>query len=127
MKEAAEPVASDDLEVGVDRVRERSQWAGLVQGAVGAVPVEVGLVAGEDLAQVTFADDEDPISSAGTRRLSGRGCHRARPPPAGPCGGGHGGQAGALLDAGGRAAAQAGDWSVLGTQRLHADAVSATG
>ena len=61
MKEAAEPVAPDDLEVGVDRVRERSQWAGLVQGAVGAVPVEVGLVAGEDLAQVTFVDDEDPI------------------------------------------------------------------
>ncbi len=35
VEEAAEPVASDDLEVGVDRVRERSQWAGLVQGAVG--------------------------------------------------------------------------------------------
>jgi hypothetical protein len=61
VEEAAESVAPDDLEVGVDRVGKRPQWAGLVQGAVGPVPVEVGLVAGEDLAQVTFVDDEDPI------------------------------------------------------------------
>jgi hypothetical protein len=57
VEEAAESVAPDDLKAGASRVGKRPQWAGLVQGAVGPVPVEVG----EDLAQVTFAGDEDPI------------------------------------------------------------------
>jgi hypothetical protein len=39
--EAADSVAPDELKVGVDGVGKRPQWAGLVQGAVGPVPVEV--------------------------------------------------------------------------------------
>jgi hypothetical protein len=49
VEEAAEPVSSDDLDVGVDRIGKCPQWAGLVQGMVRAMGVEVGLVLSEDL------------------------------------------------------------------------------
>jgi hypothetical protein len=34
VEEAAEPVSSDDLDVGVDRIGQRPQRAGLIQGPV---------------------------------------------------------------------------------------------
>jgi hypothetical protein len=39
MEETAEPVSSDDRDVGVDGVGERMEWAGLTQCPVRAVPV----------------------------------------------------------------------------------------
>src|SRR5690348_13670782 len=61
VEEAAEPVASDDLDVRVDGVGGRPERTGLVQRPVRPVPVEMGLVLGEDLAQVRGVDDEDPV------------------------------------------------------------------
>jgi hypothetical protein len=61
VEESAKPVSSDDLDVGVDRIRQRPQRAGLVQGPMRTMSVEVGLVLGEDLAQVAFVHDEDPV------------------------------------------------------------------
>jgi hypothetical protein len=60
VEKAAEPVSSDDLDVGVDGVRQWPQRAGLVQGPVRAMLVETGLVFGKDLAQVVRVHDEDP-------------------------------------------------------------------
>lgn len=61
VEEAAEPVASGDLDVGVDGIGEWPQWAGLVQGPVWTMGVEMGLVLGEDRAQVTGVHDEDSV------------------------------------------------------------------
>jgi hypothetical protein len=44
VQETAEPVSSCDLDVGVDGAGERPQWAGLMQRAMRAVPVEMALV-----------------------------------------------------------------------------------
>src|SRR3954468_1846775 len=52
VEEAAESVSPDDLDVGVDGVRERPERACMVQRSVWAVAVEMGLVLGEDLPQV---------------------------------------------------------------------------
>jgi hypothetical protein len=56
VEEAAESVSSCDFHigvgVGVGGVGEWSERAGLVQGPVRAICVEVGLVLGEDLVQV---------------------------------------------------------------------------
>ena len=61
MEEADEPVVSDDLDVGVGAVREIAERVGLVQGAVRAVPVEMGTLPGADLAQVRAVHDENPV------------------------------------------------------------------
>ena len=61
VEEAAEPVSSDDRDVGVDGLGQCLEWAGLVQGPVWTMGVEVGLVLGEDRAQVAFVHDEDPV------------------------------------------------------------------
>jgi ABC-type multidrug transport system fused ATPase/permease subunit len=50
VEEAAEPVSSDDLDVGVDGIGQCPQRAGLVQGPVRTMRIEVGLVLGEDFA-----------------------------------------------------------------------------
>ena len=44
VEEAAEPVASDDLDVRVDGVGERPERTGLVQCPMRPVPVEMGLI-----------------------------------------------------------------------------------
>jgi hypothetical protein len=59
---------SGDRDVGVERVGKRPQWAGLVQGPVRTVLIEIGLVLGEDLAQVCGVHDEDPVEDRGVRR-----------------------------------------------------------
>src|SRR5690348_1801898 len=61
VEEAAEPVSSYDLDVGVGGIEQCSQRAGLVQGPVRTMSVEMGFVLGEDLAQVPGVDDEDPV------------------------------------------------------------------
>jgi hypothetical protein len=61
VEEAAEPVASDDLDVGVDGVRERPERTGVVQCPMRPVPVEMGLILRQDLAQVRGVDDEHPV------------------------------------------------------------------
>ena len=61
VEQAAESVASDDLDVGVDGVRERPERTGLVQCPMRPVPVEMGLILGQDLAQVRGVDDEHPV------------------------------------------------------------------
>ena len=61
VSEAAESVSSDDFDVGVDEVRERLEWAGVVQCPVRAVAVEVGFVLDEDFAQVAGVRDGDPV------------------------------------------------------------------
>jgi hypothetical protein len=61
VQEPADPVLSGDRDVGVDGVGERPQWAGLMQRAMRAVPVEIALVLGEDLAQMCSVHNEDPV------------------------------------------------------------------
>ena len=61
VEQAAESVASDDLDVGVDGVRERPERTGLVQCPMRPVPVEMGLILGQDLAEVRGVDDEYPV------------------------------------------------------------------
>jgi hypothetical protein len=61
VEEAAEPVSSNNLDVGVDGIGQCPQRASLVQGPVRPMHVEMGLVLGEDLAQVAFVHDEDPV------------------------------------------------------------------
>jgi hypothetical protein len=61
VEEAAEPVASDDLDVGVDGVKERPERTGMVQCPMRPVPVEMGLILGQDLARVRGVDDEHPV------------------------------------------------------------------
>jgi hypothetical protein len=61
VQEAAEPLSSGDRDVGVDGGRKRPEWAGLVQGPVGPVRVEMGLVLGEDVTQMVCVHDEDPV------------------------------------------------------------------
>jgi hypothetical protein len=87
MDQPTEPISSDDLDVGVDGVRQRSERAGLVQGTVGTVGVEVVLILGEDLAQMRGVDDQysvedlaayaaDPAFHDGVHaRCSGSGTH----------------------------------------------------
>jgi hypothetical protein len=69
VEQAAEPVASDDLDVGVDRVRERPERTGVVQCPVRPVPVEMGLILGQDLAQVRGVDDKHPVEDLVARCL----------------------------------------------------------
>jgi hypothetical protein len=61
VQQAAEPVSPDDLDIGIDGVGKGSQRAGVVQGPVRTVPVEIGLVLNEHLAQVVLVDDEGPV------------------------------------------------------------------
>src|ERR1039457_1202223 len=61
VEQASEPVASDDLDVRVDGVRERPERTGVVQCPVRPVPVEMGLILGQDLAQVRGVDDKHPV------------------------------------------------------------------
>lgn len=61
MDQAAEPVASDDLDVGVYGIRERPERTGVVQCPMRPVPVEMGLILGQDLAQVRGVDDKHPV------------------------------------------------------------------
>jgi hypothetical protein len=62
VEEATESFSSGDLHfVGAGGAGERSERAGLVQGPMWAMGVEVGLVLGEDLAQVAGVHDEDPV------------------------------------------------------------------
>jgi hypothetical protein len=61
MEETTESISSDDLDIGVDRVGERSERAGLVQGPVRPVRGEVAFVLGEDLAQVRGVDDQHSV------------------------------------------------------------------
>lgn len=70
-------MSSDDFDVGVDGVRKRPEWAGVVQRPVRAEAVEMGLILDEDFAQVAGVRDEDPVEEFGlavtprtwTRRL----------------------------------------------------------
>jgi hypothetical protein len=48
-RKAAEPVSSDDLDVGVDGIGQCPRRAGLVQGPVRTTGIEVGLVLGKDV------------------------------------------------------------------------------
>ncbi len=59
VEEAAQPVASDDRDVGIDRLGERPERTGLVQCPMRPVPGDMGLVLGEEVAQVRGVDDED--------------------------------------------------------------------
>jgi hypothetical protein len=61
VKKATESVSSCDLDVGVNGVGECSEGAGVVQGAVWAVAVEMGFIFGEDFAQMVGVHDEDPV------------------------------------------------------------------
>ena len=61
MEEATEPVMSDDLDIGVDRIGKRSQRAGLIEESMGSMGIEMGFVLGEDHPQVRGVDDEDPV------------------------------------------------------------------
>ena len=48
MEEPAEPVMPDDFGIGVDGLGQRSQRAGLFQGPMWPVSVEMGLVFGKN-------------------------------------------------------------------------------
>jgi hypothetical protein len=61
VEEAAESVSSDDLDVGVDGGWRRAEWAGVAQRSMWLVPVEMGFILRQDLAQVMGVHDEDPV------------------------------------------------------------------
>jgi hypothetical protein len=62
MNEPAEPISSDDLDVGVDEVGQRSLRAGLVQDVVGTVV----FVLGEYIAQMRGVDDQYSVEISRT-------------------------------------------------------------
>jgi hypothetical protein len=49
VEEPAEPVMPDDFGIGVDGLGQRSQRAGLFQGPMWPVSIEMGLVFGKNL------------------------------------------------------------------------------
>jgi Integrase core domain len=75
VKQAAAPVSSDDLDVAVEGMGQCPQRAGLVQGPVRTMRIQVGFVLGEDLAQVA-----DPSDGPGEPRGGGIAASRVNWP-----------------------------------------------
>ena len=79
MEKPGEPVMPDDFGIGVDGLGQRSQRAGLFQGPMWPVSIEMGLVFGKNHLQVCGIDDEDPVEDLPAQAAHSAFHDRVRP------------------------------------------------
>lgn len=61
MDDSAESITPNDVDIACVAASQRSQWCCLTQRSMRSMRVEMGLILGQDVAEMTGVEDEHPV------------------------------------------------------------------